>query len=78
MRSIMEGEKFVTPFLRSMQYISKEVYQMKEEEQREGPRKRYDEENTSYQKQRRPKNPIYPHRSTMPTLFEEGDRYRSE
>ena len=51
---------------------------MKEEEQREDPRRRSDEESTSYQQQERPQNPRSPHRSTMPTFFEEGERYRSE
>ena len=74
----MEDENSVTPFFRSMQYLSKEVYQMKEEEQKEDPRSRSDEESTSYQQQRRPENPRSPHISTMPTFFEEGERYRSE
>ena len=33
---------------------------------------------TSYQKRRRPENPRSPHRSTMPTFFEEGERYSNE
>ena len=74
----MEDEKYLTPFFRSMQDLSKEVYQMKEEEQREDPRRICDEESTSCQQQRRPENPRSPHRSTMPTFFEEGERYRSE
>ena len=45
----MEDEKYVTPFFRSMQDLSREVYQMEEEEQREDPRIRCDEEITSYQ-----------------------------
>ena len=51
---------------------------MKEEEQREDPRSISDEENTSYQQQRRLKNHGSPHRTTMPTFFEEGERYRNE
>ena len=33
---------------------------------------------TSYQQRRRPENPRSPHRSTIPTFFEEGERYRNE
>ena len=51
---------------------------MKEEEQEEDPRSRSDEESTSYQQQRRLENPRSPHRSTIPTFFEEGERYTSE
>ena len=74
----MEDVRSVTPFFRSMQDLPKEVNQMKEEEQREDSRRRSDEESTSYQQQRRLENPRSPHRSTMPTFFEEGERYRSE
>ena len=49
MRSIMENEKYVTPLFISNQDLSKEVYQMKEEEQKEYPRSKSDEESTSYQ-----------------------------
>ena len=75
---IMEDVRSITPFFISMQYLSKEVNQMKKEEQREDPRRRSDEENTSYQQQRRPENPRSPHRSTIPTFFEEGEGYRSK
>ena len=74
----MDNEKTVTHFFRSMQDLSKEVNQMEEERQREDPRRICDEESTSYQQKIRPKNPRYPHRSTMPTLFEEGERYINE
>ena len=33
---------------------------------------------TSYQQSRRPENPRSPHRSTMPTFFEEGERYSNK
>ena len=78
MRSIREDVKYVPPFFRSIQDLSKEVNQMKEEEHRKYPRSRSDEESTSYQQQRRPENPRSPHRSTMPTFFEEGERCRNE
>ena len=75
MRSIMEDVKSVTPLFTSMQYLSKEVNQMNNEGH---PRRKSDEDSTFYQQQRRPKNPRSPHKSTMPTFFEEGERYRSE
>ena len=67
----MEDEKSVTPFFRYMQDLSKEVNQMKKEEQRDDPRRRCDEEINFYQQQRILKNSRSPHRSTMPTFFEE-------
>ena len=78
MRSIMEDENYATPLFRSMQDLSKEVNPMKKEGKKEDPRRRCDEESTSYQQQRRPENPRSPHRSTMPTFFEEGERYINE
>ena len=80
MRSIMEDDKSATPLFRSMQDLSKEVNRMKKEGQKEDPIRRCDEEgpNTSYQQRRKPKNPRSPHRSTMPTFFEEDESYRSE
>ena len=33
---------------------------------------------TSYQQNKRLENPRSPHRSTMPTFFEEGERCRNE
>ena len=53
---------------------------MKEDRQKEGPRRRCDEEgpNTSYQQRRKPENPRSPHRSTMPTFFGEVKRCRNE
>ena len=74
----MENEKSVTPFFRSMQDLSKGVYQLNEGEHKEDPRSRSVEEITSYQKQRTPENPRSPHISTMPTFFEEAERYGSE
>ena len=52
---------------------------MKKEGQKEDPRRRCDNEgpSTSYQQRRKPENTRSPHRSTMPTFFEEGDRNRS-
>ena len=80
MRSIMEEENSATHFCRSMQDLSKEVYQMKEERQKEDPRRRCDEEgpNTSYQQRRKLENLRSPHISTMPTFFEEGKWCRNE
>ena len=76
----MEEENYATHFCRYMQDLSKEVYQMKEGRQKEDPRRRCDEEgpNTSYQQRRELENPRSPHRSTMPTFFEEGEGYRNE
>ena len=53
---------------------------MKGERKWKDPRRRFDEEgpSTSYQQKRRPKNHRSPHRSTMLTFFEEGERYRNE
>ena len=53
---------------------------MKGESQRKDPRRRFEEEgpSTSYQQKRKPEDHRSPHRSTMPTLFEEGERYRNE
>ena len=48
MRSIMEDVKSMTPLFRAMQDLSKEVNQMKEEEQKEDLRSMSDEESTSY------------------------------
>ena len=81
MRSIIKGGcNFSTPLFRSMQDLSKEVNQIRKEGQREDPRRICDEEGprTSYQRRRKLENPRSPHRSTMPTFFEEGERYRSE
>ena len=71
----MEEENYATHFCRSMQYLSKEFYQMKEERQKEDPIRRCDEEgpNTSYQQRRKLESHRSPHRSTMPTFFEEGE-----
>ena len=74
----MEDVKSITHFLRSMQDLSKEVNKMKEEGQGEDPRRRCDEESTSYQQNKRSEDPRSPHRSTMPTFFEECERYRSK
>ena len=51
---------------------------MKKERQRKDTRRRIEEEgpSTSYQQKRKSENHRSPHRSTMPTFFEEGDRYR--
>ena len=72
-----EDCSFVTLLFRSFQYLSKEVNQMKRERQRKDPRRILDEEgtSTSYQQQRRSENHRSPHRSTMPTFFEEGEWY---
>ena len=77
MRSIMEEENSPTHLFISMQDLSKEIKQKKRERQKEDPRRRFEEEgpSTSYQQQRKPENHRYPHRSTMPTFFEEGEWY---
>ena len=76
----MKEDNFSTPFFRSIQDLSKQVYQMKKERQKKDPRRIFEEEgpSTSYQQQRRLENYKSPHRSTMPTFFEEGERYRSK
>ena len=53
---------------------------MKREMQKEDPRRGFDEEgpSTSYQQETRAKNHRSPHRSTMPTFFEEGEWYSHE
>ena len=53
---------------------------MKKERQKENPRRRFDKEGsiTSYQQKIKPENHRSPHRSTMPTFFEEGEWYRNE
>ena len=53
---------------------------MKTKRKKEDPRTRFEEEgpSTSYQQKRRPENHRSPHRSTMPTFSEEGERYRNE
>ena len=74
----MKNDNSATLSFRSMQDLSKEVNQMKEEEQEEDLRSRSDEGSSSYQQQRRLENSISPHRSTMPTFFGEGERCRNE
>ena len=76
----MEDENYVTPLFRSMQDLSKEVNPMNKKGHKEDPRRRLDEEDpsTSYQQRRKPENHRSPHRSTMPTFFEEGEGCRNE
>ena len=76
----MEDDKSATPFFRSMHDLFKEVNQMNNEGQKEDPRRRLDEEDpsTSYQQRRKPENTRSPHRSTLPTLFGEGERCINE
>ena len=71
---------FSTLLFRSLQDLSKELNQMKRERQRKDPIRILDEEGliTSYQQQRRQENLRPPHRSTVPTFFEEGEWYRNE
>ena len=80
MRSTMEDDNSAVPFFISMQDISKEVNPMKNEGQKEYPRRICDEEgpSTSYQQRRKLENPRYHHRSTMPTFLGEGERCRNE
>ena len=76
MRSIWKEDcSFATPLFRSMQDLSKGVNQMKIERKKEDPRIIFEEEgpSTSYQQKRKPENHRSPHRSTMPTFFEEGE-----
>ena len=70
---------FSTLVFRSLQDLSKEVNKMKRENENEDPRRIFDEEgpSTSYQQRRKSENPRSIHRSTMPTFFEEGVRYRN-
>ena len=90
----MEQMRLFSSFLKSKKGLSQEVNQKRERRSTETPRgfreetscskscMRFQEEegspSTSYQQSRRPENPRSPHRSTMPTFFEEGERYSNE
>ena len=63
-----------------MQDLSKEVNKIKRERQKEDPRRIFDEEHpsTSYHQKRKLENHRSPHRSNMPTFFEEFEWYWNE